>query len=124
MSLRLRNISIDCTDPFTLATFWSAALGHPLHPDDAPGDPQALLRLPEGTALLFLRVPEPKTTKNRLHLDVCPTPHTTRDHQVERLTTLGARLVRDHRRTDSTGWALMHDPEGNEFCVTLPSDQI
>lgn len=66
--------------------------------DDFPGDPQ------------------PKTVKNRVHLDLQPQDR-TRDEEVERLLALGATLQGDHRRPDGTGWVTLHDPEGNEFCV-------
>jgi hypothetical protein len=66
--------------------------------------------------MLFQRVPEGKTVKNRVHLDLQPTDR-TRDEEVERLLGLGASLVADHRRPDGTGWATLADPEGNEFCV-------
>nr|WP_324617267.1 VOC family protein [Streptomyces bicolor] len=63
------------------------------------------------------QVPEPKAGKNRLHL--CLRPDTSRDAEVERLLTLGASLVADHRRPDGWGWVVLADPEGNEFCVLL-----
>jgi hypothetical protein len=72
---------------------------------------------PEGTPkLLFIRVPEGKAGKNRVHLDVQPTER-TRDQEVEWLLGLGARVFEDHRKPDGTGWVTMGDPEGNEFCV-------
>ena len=61
-------------------------------------------------------MPEPKTVKNRVHLDLEPTDR-TRDEEVERLLKIGATLVADHRRPDGTGWVVLADPEGNEFCV-------
>jgi hypothetical protein len=60
--------------------------------------------------------PEPKTVKNRVHLDVVPTER-TRDEEVARLLAVGAVLVADQRRSDGTGWVVLADPEGNEFCV-------
>ena len=66
--------------------------------------------------MLFIEVPEPKTVKNRLHLDLVPVDR-PRDAEVARLTALGAILVTDHRRPDGTGWVTLADPEGNEFCV-------
>ncbi|KPC68068.1 glyoxalase, partial [Thermoactinomyces vulgaris] len=71
--------------------------------------------LPGGPAIFFNQVPEPKTAKNRLHL--CLRPKTTREEEVERLLGLGAALVHDRRNADGTGWAVLADPEGNEFCV-------
>ncbi|NED80980.1 VOC family protein [Streptomyces sp. SID11233] len=72
--------------------------------------------LSTGTALLFVRVDEPKTTKNRWHVDLQPQDR-TRDEEVERLLALGATLHEDHRRPDGEGWATLWDPEGNEVCV-------
>jgi uncharacterized damage-inducible protein DinB len=65
--------------------------------------------------LLFIAVSEPKTAKNRVHLDLVP--HLARDLTVDALVQLGATVVDDHRRPDGSGWVTMADPEGNEFCV-------
>ena len=73
-----------------------------------------------GHRLLFIEVPDEKSGKNRLHLDLVPTDR-TRDEEVERVRGLGARDVEDHRRPDGTGWVVLVDPEGNEFCI-LRSD--
>lgn len=82
------------------------------HPDD-PYDKQRGTGL--GRRILFQRVPEPKTVKNRLHLDLHPGPE-QREAEVERLTGLGASLLR--RVSEPAGtWVVMTDPEGNEFCV-------
>ena len=69
-----------------------------------------------GVGLLFISVPEGKTVKNRVHLDLMPTER-SRDEEVERLLGIGARLVDDQRSPDGTGWVVLTDPEGNEFCV-------
>lgn len=111
----VQNIAVDCADAYELARFWSEVLGSPLHPDDGPGDPEVDVMLPEGPLLHFNRVPEPKTVKNRLHL--CLRPKTTREEEVGRLLDLGATLVADRREPDGAGWAVLADPEGNEFCV-------
>ena len=87
-----------------------------MHDDDHPGDPEAVVLLGDGLPnLLFARVPEEKTVKNRVHLDL--QPDQARDDEVDRLLGLGATFVADHRRPDGTGWATLADPEGNEFCV-------
>ncbi|MEU9790034.1 VOC family protein [Streptomyces sparsogenes] len=113
----VRNITFDAHDPHALARFWSAVTGYALE-DSAPGDDYALISSGRAAApgLLFQRVPEPKTGKNRLHLDIQP-PSGTRDAEVERLLSLGARVVDDRRTEDGLGWVVMTDPEGNEFCV-------
>lgn len=114
-SSSIRHVTIDCADTYSLGNFWSAVLGHPLDADDKPGDPEALLRLPDGPDLLFITVPEGKTAKNRLHFDIAP--DTSRDEEVERLLALGATVHEDHRTPEGPGWVTMKDIEGNEFCV-------
>ncbi|MHB9859805.1 VOC family protein [Streptomyces sp. YIM S03343] len=82
------------------------------HPDD-PYDGERGTGL--GRRLLFQRVPEPKTVKNRLHLDLHP-GEGRRAAEVERLHALGASVLR--RVSEPAGeWVVMTDPEGNEFCV-------
>ncbi len=116
MRSAIHNITVDCRDPYELARFWAQVVDRPMHDDDHPGDPEASVLLGDGLPnLLFERVPEPKTVKNRVHLDL--QPDYARDHEVDRLLGLGATLVADHRRPDGTGWATLADPEGNEFCV-------
>lgn len=122
MSLRIRHITVDCADPYALAQFWAVLLGYREDPREPnrPGGDEALLLDPQGTAgLLFLRVPEPKTVKNRLHFDVWPegADGLGRDRALTRVLDLGARLVDDRREPDGTGWVVLADPEGNEFCL-------
>ncbi|MCT4355164.1 VOC family protein [Streptomyces sp. Je 1-79] len=119
MASLVRHVTIDCSDPYTLATFWAAALDSKVSDEDRPGDEEALVET-AGSGLLFVRVPEPKSAKNRVHLDLQPQDR-GRDEEVERLLALGATLVGDHRNADGTGWATLADPEGNEFCVERAS---
>jgi hypothetical protein len=119
MTARPHNITFDCADPYVLAGFWSQVTGYQEDPDNGnePGDPEGFLAAPDGRHnLLFIAVPEPKTVKNRVHLDLMPTDR-TRDEEVARLLALGATLVADRRQPDGTGWVVLADPEGNEFCV-------
>jgi predicted enzyme related to lactoylglutathione lyase len=115
MGSLVRHITIDCSDAYRLATFWAAVLDAEVSDEDSPGDPEALVES-KGGALLFVTVPEPKTLKNRIHLDIVPTDR-TRDEEVARLLALGATLVADHRVPDGRGWVTLSDLEGNEFCV-------
>ncbi len=115
MTSAIKNICFDCADPWSLAGFWSEALGIPVDEECEPGDEEVGFPLADGRFLLFLRVPEPKTTKNRMHL--CLEPDGPRDAEIARLTRLGARMVHDLRAGDGTGWAVLADPEGNELCV-------
>ncbi|MBK3645228.1 VOC family protein [Streptomyces sp. NPDC001260] len=113
MTSAIRHTTVDCADAYALAGFWSQVLGHSLRPEDEPGDPEVLI---EPASLLFVTVPEAKAVKNRVHLDLQPQDR-TRDEEVDRLLALGATLVDDRRNPDGTGWAVLTDPEGNEFCV-------
>jgi hypothetical protein len=130
MTVRIRTITFDCADPYLLVRFWSEVTGYREEPENPnlPDDPEGLLVAPDGSAsLLFIKVPESKQVKNRVHLDLAPPaapPDTpvevtadARDAEVERVLALGATLVEDHRRPDRTGWLTLADPEGNEFCV-------
>jgi catechol 2,3-dioxygenase-like lactoylglutathione lyase family enzyme len=115
MSIRIRAITFDCADARALAAFWSGITGWNVYYDDdpevvvAPSFPNA------GTSLLFIPVPEGKTAKNRLHLDLEPETM-TRDEAVAAAVAAGARVAGDHRRDDGSGWVTLLDPEGNEFC--------
>jgi predicted enzyme related to lactoylglutathione lyase len=119
MALTINQITFDCSDPVKLAGFWGSAMGWPADPDDVPkpDDEEVAIVSPDRSrVLLFIRVPEGKSVKNRVHLDVSPTD-STRDAEVERLVGIGASVYDDRRLQDGRGWIVMHDPEGNEFCV-------
>lgn len=137
-------VVIDCTDPRRMAEFWAVALGYVMQPpppgfdswdefaeqiglppEDRDGfaavvDPEA--RKPR---ILFQKVPETKTVKNRVHLDIDVAPGVALGGEErkaaawarsEQLTARGATLLREF--TEPTGWwLLMTDPEGNEFCL-------
>ncbi|MBB5967482.1 VOC family protein [Planomonospora venezuelensis] len=108
-------VTFDCARPYELASFWSEAAGLAFHPETGKDDDEVLLV--GKTNLLFIKVPEGKTVKNRVHLDVTGAEGATRDQEVERLLTLGATVQADRRNADGGGWVTMLDPEGNEFCV-------
>jgi|SRR5215469_11544720 len=130
MTLRIRTITFDCADPYLLASFWSQVTGYQEDPENSnhPEDPEGLLVAPDGSAsLLFIKVPEGKIAKNRVHLDLAPpavppgapveATADVRDADMARVLALGATMVEDHRRPDGTGWVVLADPEGNEFCI-------
>jgi hypothetical protein len=102
-STPVRHITFDAQTPYAVAEFWAAVTGYALIDPD-PGCDQVLMDppVPETPGLLFVRVPEDKTVKNRVHLDIQP-PTGTRDAEVARLQTLGARVVSDHRTPDGMG---------------------
>ena len=118
MTSLVESLTIDCGAPGALAAFWCAALGYEL---DGVDDEGAWISDPSGRGwqLLFLIVPEGKTVKNRLHLDL--SPPSTMGEEVERLQSVGATAI---RRVDEGGsfWTVMADPEGNEFCVLRGPD--
>jgi catechol 2,3-dioxygenase-like lactoylglutathione lyase family enzyme len=119
MDIRIQCLCIDSPHPSRTADFWEAALGWRRTYDT---EDQVVLEPPEGSRedgvspdLLFLKVPEAKAAKNRLHLDLRP-----KDQQAEvaRLEELGARRV-DVGQND-VSWVVLADPDGNEFDVLKP----
>jgi predicted enzyme related to lactoylglutathione lyase len=115
MASHVHTITFDALDPYAQAQWWAQVLDVPMSPDDSPGDPEALVSTPHGE-VLFVQVPDAKSVKNRAHLDLQPSDR-SRDEEVERVRALGAVVVDDQRRDDGTGWVVLTDPEGNEFCV-------
>lgn len=141
-------LTVDCADPERLATFWAAALGWTRTPPQQPpttwhrhyrrrlGDEDAFADRvfdPEGLRppLWFQQVPEGKQGKNRLHLDLYPTGRDDTLSQEERMALVDAKVAvlvelggtrvhstRDDDPEDAQYYVLMHDPEGNEFCVS------
>jgi len=120
-------LGCDANDPHRLAAFWARALGYVSEPgyDDPEGasivDPDGL-----GAAIGFLRVPEGKTSKNRVHIDIRvagepPWEMVDRARliraKVAELVEAGATAVREEHYGDDLGHVVMLDPEGNEFCV-------
>ncbi len=118
MSSHVANLCIDAADPYAQTMWWAQVVeDFSVQPDDEqqPGDDECGLRGPDGRWLLFLKVPEAKQVKNRMHMCLRPADR-SRDEEVERILALGATLVAD-RRKGERGWAVLGDPEGNEFCV-------
>jgi predicted enzyme related to lactoylglutathione lyase len=119
VSLRISHLTFDAHDAYAQSRWWADALGWAEDPEDPnlPGHEECMIYAPDGRQrLLFIEVPDPKVTKNRLHLDLVPTDG-SREAEVERLAGSGATQVADHRRPDGGGWVTMTDPEGNELCV-------
>jgi Glyoxalase-like domain len=120
-------LGCDAADPRRLAAFWALALGYVDEPgyDDDNGasiiDPDG-----EGPAIGFLRVPEGKTSKNRMHIDIRPAGEPPWDpaerervirSKAAELLVAGATSVREEFYDGGLGHIVMLDPEGNEFCV-------
>ena len=126
MSTRLFSIVIDCADPSSLGRWWSAALGWPVtfeEPDEVvvePSEDDSVV-----PALVFGPVPEPKTAKNRLHLDLATTSVEHQAALIDRLVGAGARATDIGQGDDEEDvpWTVLTDPEGNEFCVLEPRER-
>ena len=118
-NLRIQCITIDCIDPRRVAEFWAAALDWKITESD---DVEVVIELLDGSPevgripdILFLKNPDMKQVKNRLHLDLRPLDQ---DAEVARLEALGAtRIEIGQSDYEETTWVVMADPEGNEFCV-------
>jgi hypothetical protein len=111
MSLRWEEVVVDCRDQAALGRWWAEVLEWEIVDAD---DDETELRNPEGGAtLLFANVTEPKTIKNRVHLDFVPDDQAA---EVDRLLALGATRA-DVGQTGEEPWVVLADPEGNEFCV-------
>ena len=110
------NVTFDCADPVALATFWSGVLDRGIR----VAEPFiSILERAEGQPnVLFIKVPEPKSAKNRVHLDLDdPDPWAL----VERVVADGGSRGDEHDQWGSH-WITMADPEGNEFCIHLPKE--
>jgi Glyoxalase-like domain len=125
MTVRIASVTFDCADALTVGRFWSAALDRPLDPN-ASSDYASIgfagrrdtvgwapVEGDNDPTWMFSKVPEPKTAKNRMHLDLMsPDPEAEVVHLIE----LGATRVADMNEYGYE-WTVMADPEGNEFCV-------
>lgn len=113
MACRFTELIVDANDPQALAGFWSQVLGW----EAVEREGLWWLKPPVAAVplIVFVPVPEKKSTKNRVHIDVSPTDR-TRDEEVERLLALGATRA-DVGQGDDVSWVVLADPEGNEFCV-------
>jgi predicted enzyme related to lactoylglutathione lyase len=119
MGSLLREIVIDCEDPGAVSAFWSEVLGWKVQREVQSEGQWFWMTAPEADqskdlTLVFLPVPEPKTVKNRVHIDVSPTGCSQADELV-RLLALGA--VRVDVGQGEQPWIVLADPEGNEFCL-------
>lgn len=108
---RFKDLCIDAVDPGVLGAFWAQALGLELHTQE--GGDVFLTGPTPGHTIWVNRVPEPKTAKHRIHLDL-------NVETVEQLTDLGATVV----DADSFRWTLMNDPEGGEFCAFVREGEV
>jgi predicted enzyme related to lactoylglutathione lyase len=133
MALRWYSVVIDCRDIAAQARWWQEVLDWtivyedehevaviPRHASIDPVEAADWHRQPQG--LVFVPVPEGKTVKNRLHLDLAPHTSQDRDAEIARLLEMGATKV-DVGQSDDVTWTVLADPEGNEFCVLSSRDR-
>jgi hypothetical protein len=119
MTSFVSHTSVDCADAYALSRWWQAVLDYVEDPDDPnePGHEECMIFSRDGRhRLLFIEVPESKQVKNRIHFDLRPVDG-SRDAELARLIGLGAVTVDDRRNPDGTGWVVLADPDGNEFCI-------
>jgi catechol 2,3-dioxygenase-like lactoylglutathione lyase family enzyme len=130
MPVRWYTVEVDCRDVAAQARWWAEVLDWRvayeaddevvLAPPHALDETRDIPRLERGPGLVFTPVPEGKTVKNRLHIDVSPGPDDDQAAEVARLEALGAKRIDIGQGEQS--WVVMVDPEGNEFCVLTPRD--
>jgi hypothetical protein len=115
MSVTLEAVTFDCADALALGQFWSAVLEHPI--DAGATSDFAAIGLADGSELapawMFIKVPEPKPAKNRVHPDLSSTDQPA---EVDRVIELGATRLGDFDE-GGTRWTTLADPEGNEFDI-------
>jgi len=121
MPVRLHHIVIDAHDLPALARFWAQALGWKLLSER---DREIVIGADDNAfvGICFMPVTNPKTVKNRVHLDLTSSA-ADRDQEIDRLLALGARQV-DIGQTGAESWTVLADPEGNEFCVVRPKEKL
>ena len=127
MTIRWYSVVVDCRDVAALSRWWAAALDWRIIyeaadevvvvPPVAMDPARYIPPLERGPGLIFVPVPEGKAVKNRLHIDLAPSPDAGQEAEVRRLEALGARRVDVGQDPDKVSWVVMADPEGNEFCV-------
>ncbi|MHA7262435.1 VOC family protein [Arthrobacter sp. TMN-37] len=133
MTSFISHTTIDCADAYSLSNWWKPVLGYTDIDGDpnGAGDEECMIHDPStGHRLLFIEVPDAAATKrrcgkNRLHLDLRPRDR-TRDQELEVLLAHGATTVDDLRGKDGpgTGWVVLADPEGNEFCILRSEAEV
>jgi predicted enzyme related to lactoylglutathione lyase len=113
MTAFIKYVTFDCSEPRRMSAFWSEITGYQTVTAE---DDFAALAAPDSRGvrgILFWRVPEPKTVKSRMHVDLA-----SKDPEaaIARIVELGGQAV-EHRAGHGASWTVMLDPEGNEFCI-------
>jgi hypothetical protein len=124
----ISHTTVDCANAYELSEWWKPVLGYvDLEGDpNEPGHEECMIRDPEtGHRVLFIEVPDTKQVKNRIHFDLRPR-ESSRDEELARLLEHGATEVLDMRGTwgPGSGWVVLADPEGNEFCILRSESEL
>jgi len=132
MSIRWYSAVVDCRDVAAQSRWWAEALDWRVAyeaADEVVLIPPYVLEptrdvppVERGPGLIFVSVPEGKTVKNRLHIDLAPSQDTGQEAEIRRLEALGATRTDVGQDPDKVSWVVMADPEGNEFCVLSARD--
>jgi Glyoxalase-like domain len=127
MTVRWYSVVVDSRDAAALSRWWAEALDWRIIyeaadevvvvPPRSIDGARDIPPLERGPGLIFVPVPEGKAVKNRLHIDLAPSPDADQKAEVRRLEDMGARRVDVGQDPDKVSWVVMADPEGNEFCV-------
>jgi hypothetical protein len=127
VSVRWYSIVVDCRDPAAQARWWAEALDWRIFyeapdevvvvPPHALDESRVIPPAERGPGLIFVPVADGKTVKNRLHIDLAPSPDAGQEAEVHRLEAMGATRASVGQDPDQVSWVVMADPEGNEFCV-------
>ncbi len=130
MTSFVSHTTVSALHAYEQSEWWKKVLGYEDMPEDPnlPGQEECMIRNPDGShRLLFIDVPDakPAGSRNRFHLDLRPVEG-TRDEELERLVGRGATVVDDLRGKygPGTGWVVLADPEGNEFCILRSEDEM
>jgi predicted enzyme related to lactoylglutathione lyase len=118
MHATILNITFDCADAGAQARFWAAVTGWTANQEDGtPGHVEYCVEPPDGSLprMYFTTVPESKSAKNRVHLDLLPPDDGEPRDELARLISLGARIAEN--QPPGASWVILADPEGNEFCL-------
>lgn len=128
MALKWYTVVVDSYDPQSQARWWAQVMDWQViydTPEEAVVIPQSVPEgevgdletwMARGQGMVFVPVPESKSVKNRLHIDLAPHTSQDREAEIQRLLDMGARHI-DVGQRDDTTWTVLADPEGNEFCV-------
>lgn len=128
MTSLVAHTTVDCHNAYDLSEWWKALLGYvDLDGDpNEPGHEECMIRdADSGHRILFIEVPDEELPAKRVHFDVRPREG-SQDDEVERVLAMGARQVGDQRGTHGpgTGWVVLADPEGNQFCILRSLDEV